>query len=136
MSDNTSDAGALLLFGMAAILVLAFIAAIFTIPSSTPKSTTQEIAPAPKSTTQEIAPINNPIPEVYEVKTDTTYYYAVWIMPNGEKTVYICHQGGVNTGAGAVFEMAQAVHPDGTPVTPEELGIVVSQDTDKENQSP
>lgn len=133
MSDNNSDAWAraLLLFGMVVILVLAFIAAIFTIPSSTPKNTTQEIASAPKSTTQEIAPINNPIPEVYEVKTNTEYYYSVWIMPNGEKTVYICYRSN-----GPIFGMAQAVHPDGTPVTPEELGIVVPQDMDGENQSP
>lgn len=130
MSDNNSDAGALLLFGMVAILVLAFIAAIFTIPSPTSKSATQETAPAPKSTTQEIAPINNPVPEVYEVETNTSYYYSVWIMPNGEKTVYICYQSN-----GSIFGMAQAVHPDGTPVTPEELGIVVPQDMDEENQS-
>ena len=131
MSNNNSDAGALLLFGMVAILVLAFIAAIFTIPSPTSKSATQETAPAPKSTTQEIAPINNPVPEVYEVETNTSYYYSVWIMPNGEKTVYICYRS-----YASIFGMAQAVHPDGTPVTPEELGIVVPQDTDKENQSP
>ena len=88
----------------------------------------------PKNVTREITPINGPIPEVYEVKTNTTYYYSIWVMPNGEKTVYICHREGI--WQFATFGMTQAVHPDGTPVTPEELGIVVSQDTDKENQSP
>ena len=128
MSDNNSSAWTLVVFGII-LIVLGYIVFIFS--SLIPKSATQEIAPAPKSTMQEITPIDNPIPEVYEVKTDTTYYYAVWIMPNGEKTVYICYQGN-----GPTFGMAQAVHPDGTPVTPEELGIVVPQDMDKENQSP
>ena len=117
MSDNNSSAWTLVVFGII-LIVLGYIVFIFS-------------SLIPKSATQEIAPINNPTPEVYEVETDTTYYYSVWIMPNGKKTVYICYQGN-----GPTFGMAQAVHPDGTPVTPEELGIVVPQDMDKENQSP
>ena len=82
----------------------------------------------PEDVAKEITPTDGPVPVVYEVKTDTTYYYSVWVLPNGERTVFLCHQNG--TGQSSTFGMARAVHPDGTPVTPEELGIVIPADAD------
>lgn len=84
----------------------------------------------PKDVAQKITKVNGPVPEIYEVNPGTmTYYYSVWVMPNGEKTVYICHEGG--TVGDEVFGMALAVHPDGTPVTPEELGIDIPENMDE-----
>ena len=98
-------------------IVLIFIIVVFAIGTSIPEDVAKEITPT-----------DGPVPVVYEVKTDTTYYYSVWVLPNGERTVFLCHQNG--TGQSSTFGMARAVHPDGTPVTPEELGIVIPGDAD------
>ena len=103
------------------IMVLAFIVICIGIKISTP---------TPKDDTKEIVLMNDSVPEVHEFKTDTsypaTYFYSVMVLPNGEKTVYLCRQGG-GSGQYATFGMAQAVHPDGTPVTPDELGITIPE---------
>lgn len=60
---------------------------------------------------------------LYEMADPHTsgYRYAVWTRPDGIKEVFLCYRHGAERTS--VFGMAQATNPDGTPATPEDLGI-------------
>lgn len=70
-------------------------------------------------------PDNGMLPDVHDVETTypghSGYRYIVWKRPDKTETVFLCYEHG--TGKTHVFGMAQAVNSDGSPTTPEDVGV-------------